>query len=137
MKLRLWEAWPNFKNSKALADLHNYCQKEIMTIDIMHSQKYNPNRPLLEQLDGKTIKQGSSLDKLRKSTFKKIIRELHTHFNAKMSVVPCKEHLFEKAIKIEKALFRSIPLKNYSDPSVIRNTVRYVANQHKLETVKI
>ncbi len=100
------------------------------------TETYNPDRPMLEQLDG-NIPRGSHLDNLRKEILKEIVRGLYVHFNPKMNIVPCKEHLFEKGVHIEKSLFKTMPLKRYANSEIIKNTTCYVANQHQVSTVKV
>ena len=102
-------------------------QRKIMELKDQVSKKITYRRPLLEEFN--QVAEGTPEDFLRKEILKQILLELLNNYGPKMKTVPCKEHLIEKGIQIERNLFRKASIDTYTDLNVLKKITTRVIRQ--------
>jgi hypothetical protein len=81
-----------------------------------------------------SIVHGDNIDLLRKEIIQEILLQMLNCYHPQMKIVPCKDHLVEKGIEIEKALFKNMNIDLYTNPKVIRWASRKTFKKNIIDT---
>lgn len=73
---------------------------------------------------------------IRKFILMKIINRFFVNFNQDMKTVPCKKHIFNKSVEIEKNMFENMGFNDYINKNMFQTSVDGYMKKNNIMIIK-